>query len=469
MKFASFKNARVVSSTWLDEGGRRLDCNPYMSGAQEARDALKRLGVNKQPLNTLTVGYSGGIFNGPVFSRIWVDDPQYGVPFVGSSDISSADLSNLPLLKKSYAQSKKLAHLELTEGMTLITCSGTIGRMAYVRPDMAGLWSSQHVMKVVPDPKRIPPGYLFAFLSSRFGVPLVISGTYGAIIQHIEPQHVAGLDVPRFDAEIEQRIHSKIALAAVLRSRSAQSLLAISKYFDGLFPDFDLQRKPSLSVSSVSSEQLHTRMDAEYHNPRATEIRKKLAAASHKSIEDWCDDIFLPGIFKRIHVDGPEFAAPYFTGYSLYWNEPEPKGFLSKVTKLFDQVSLKEGMILIQAFGQAGGLTGRPVWVGRHLDKATTTHMLVRLIVKNRDKAAYLYGFLNSLLAYRQISCLPYGGSIPHFDVAGIKTVLVPCLALEKETEIAAKVLAAVADRDEALQLELDARKIVESLIQGAQ
>lgn len=149
MKFASFKNARIVRSGWLEEGGRRLDCNPYMSGAQEARDALRRLKVRKDALLTVTSGYSGGIYNGPVFSRIWVDRPEYGVPFLGSSDISNADLATLPLLKKTYAQSKKLSHLELTEGTTLITCSGTIGRMAYVRPDMAGIWSSQHVMKEI--------------------------------------------------------------------------------------------------------------------------------------------------------------------------------------------------------------------------------------------------------------------------------------------------------------------------------
>lgn len=82
MTFASFKNARIVRSGWLDEGGRRLDCNPYMSGAQEARDALRRLNVRKDALLTVTSGYSGGIYNGPVFSRIWVDRPEYGVPFL---------------------------------------------------------------------------------------------------------------------------------------------------------------------------------------------------------------------------------------------------------------------------------------------------------------------------------------------------------------------------------------------------
>ena len=54
--------------------------------------------------------------------------------------------------------------------------------MTYVRDDMAGMWSSQHIMKVAPDPAQIAPGYLYAFLSSKYGVPLVVSGTYGAII-----------------------------------------------------------------------------------------------------------------------------------------------------------------------------------------------------------------------------------------------------------------------------------------------
>jgi hypothetical protein len=50
------------------------------------------------------------------------------------------------------------------------------------RLDMAGLACSEDVLRVVPDVSCIPPGYLYAFLSSRFGVSLVVSGTYGAIV-----------------------------------------------------------------------------------------------------------------------------------------------------------------------------------------------------------------------------------------------------------------------------------------------
>ena len=142
-----------------------------------------------------------GIYNGPMFRRNYVTDPEHGVPFLTSSGILLADLSTLPLLSKKDAHSSRLSYLRLREGMTLISCSGSIGRMAYTRPEMEGIWSSQDVLKVVPDPDHILPGYLYAFLSSKFGAPLVVGGTYGAIIQHIEPHHIANLPVPRLGRE----------------------------------------------------------------------------------------------------------------------------------------------------------------------------------------------------------------------------------------------------------------------------
>lgn len=50
---------KAVRAAWLQEGGRRLDCNPYMSGALEARDVLRQLKVRKDALRTLTAGHAG--------------------------------------------------------------------------------------------------------------------------------------------------------------------------------------------------------------------------------------------------------------------------------------------------------------------------------------------------------------------------------------------------------------------------
>jgi type I restriction enzyme S subunit len=439
-----------------------------MSGALEAREKLRQLNGPKDALHTLTSGHAGGIYNGPMFKRNFVQTLEHGVPFLSSGTMLRADLSNLPLLRRKDAESSRLSYLRLRAGTTLISCSGTIGRMSYVRPDMDGIWSSQDVLKIVPDTSKIPAGYLYAFLSCRYGVPLVVSGTYGAIIQHIEPEHVSSIEVPRFDASLEASIDERIQTAAKLRGSASKQLLEVSEEFDSHIPNLDLLQPPKLQISSILSSAARRRLDAQFHNPLAVQIRAELASIPHATIAEWCDDLFLPGIFKRIHVSGPEFAAPYYTGYSLFWNEPEPKGYLSRATSLFEQVQLREGMVLVQAFGQEGGLTGSPVWVGRHLEGATTTHMLVRLIVNRRDRAAYLFGFLNSRLAYKQISCLTFGGSIPHFDESGIGSVLVPRLSPEREAAIATRVLSAVSARDQALSLELEARVIVEQAISGA-
>ena len=94
--------------------------------------------------------------------------------------------------------------------------------MAYARPDMDGMACSEHVLRVVPDPDRILPGYLYAFLSSKFGVPLVVGGTYGAIIQHIEPHHIANLPVPRLGETVETRADELVQNAAAQRSKAAE-------------------------------------------------------------------------------------------------------------------------------------------------------------------------------------------------------------------------------------------------------
>jgi type I restriction enzyme S subunit len=190
-----------------------------MSGALEAKVLLEAMKARKDALRDVTLNGMAGIFNGPRFARSYVDDPKYGVPFLGSTDILNADLTSLPRLsKKQVAANPRLV---IRAGWTLITCSGTIGRMAYARPDMEGMAGSQHFMRVIPDPERVPPGYLYAFLSSKFGVPLVVGGTYGAIIQHIEPEHIADLPVPRLGKKIEATAHELIVEAAKLRDEAA--------------------------------------------------------------------------------------------------------------------------------------------------------------------------------------------------------------------------------------------------------
>ena len=154
----------TIRSSWMEGYGYRLDTSPYVGGALETKVMLEKLPLRKDELHTLTKGFDGGIYNGPQFVRNYLDSAEYGVPFMTGSTMQLADLSKLSLLSKRDAHSSKLEHLELQPGMSLISCSGSIGKMAYARAEMKGIWSSQDVLKVVPDPDKIPSGYLYAYL-----------------------------------------------------------------------------------------------------------------------------------------------------------------------------------------------------------------------------------------------------------------------------------------------------------------
>jgi type I restriction enzyme S subunit len=462
---------KAVRAAWLEEGGRRLDCNPYMSGALEARDALKQLKVRKDALRTLTAGHAGGIYNGPVFARVWVDDPTYGVPFLSNSDMLNADLSTLPLLQRKYAQSRKLAHLELSPGTTLITCSGTIGRMTYVRSDMAGMWSSQHIMKVVPNPEHIPPGYLYAFLSSRHGVPLVVSGTYGAIIQHIEPEHIADLPVPRFDPSIEEVIATKVDAASQARAEAVTLLHDAGQrlhHILGLRAPTPASALLKPDVTSVSSSAFQDRGDAYYYGARSAESRAAFDRIAVNRRLGEIAEVFIPGIFKRLYAPDPQYGSPYITGGDVFELAPTSDKFLMKRVAAEYRLLLKRGMIVVQEAGQLGGLIGRSVMVGRHLEGFSCSNNMIRIVPEDDIDGGYLFALLSSEHGVRLLSREAAGSSIPHTDENRVKNILVPWPSRAEREIIGAPALQARDLRDQACVWEQEARDILEAKISGA-
>ncbi|RRI61707.1 methylation-associated defense system restriction endonuclease subunit S MAD5 [Pseudomonas aeruginosa] len=472
MTFASFKNARIVRSGWLEEGGRRLDCNPYVSGAQEARDALRLLNARKDALQTLTAGYAGGIYNGPMFKRNYVESPEYGVPFISSGTILLADLSTLPLLRKKDAESSRLSYLRLRSGMTMISCSGTIGRMTYVRPDMDGIWSSQDVLKVVPDPERIPPGYLHAFLSSRYGVPLVVSGTYGAIIQHIEPVHIADLPVPRFDTPTEHAIATKVDAAALARAEAVELLREAASRLHkrlGLKRPTPIASLPKPDVATVSSEAFKDRGDAYYYSARNAESRGALDDVAVNRPLGEVAEVFIPGIFKRLYASDPQFGSLYITGGDVFELAPTSDKHLMKRVAAEYRLLLKKGMIVVQEAGQLGGLIGRSVMVGSYLDGFSCSNNMIRIVPEDDIDGGYLFSLLTSEHGVRLLSREAAGSSIPHTDEQRVKRIHVPWPSRADREEIGAPAIRARELRDQACIWEREARDILEARILGGE
>ena len=457
-----------VPNRWIYEDGLRLDCGPYMSGAMEARKILEELSLPKNKLCELTAGHDGGIYNGPKFRRNYVKSKEYGVPFLGSSSILAADLSNLPLLRKKDAYSRKLAHLEVKEGTTLITCSGTIGRMAYARSDMEGMWSSQDVLKVVPDRSKILPGYLYAYLSSKFGVPMITSGTYGAIIQHIEPHHIAGLPVPRLAKAVEQEIDDLISKAANKRCMATKLL---EKAQDLLNTELNLpQEHNSYKVwASRSSLEISSRLDAFYFHEQNNYARTALDNTDFPLVSlSSVADVFIPNIFKRQYADNPLFGYPYITGADVFQLAPTSERFLMKRVSEENGLLLEDGMILTHEAGQLSGLIGHSVQVGSYLDGFACTNNMIRTKPKKAVDCGYLFSLLSSTFGVRLIQRESAGSSIPHIEAGRIQDLQIPWPDQSIREKIGKPAVEAQSLRDESCKLDIQARELVEAAIREA-
>ncbi|MEV7523768.1 restriction endonuclease subunit S [Streptomyces sp. NPDC091371] len=466
--------ANPVMSGWFAAQGLRLDASPYVSGALAMKEMLKRV-PRTEPLASLTDGHNGGLFSGPLFKRVYLTDPEHSVPFLGTKDMMTADLTGLPRLKKSDAESSALSYLELKPGMTLISRSGfNAGRRSYARPDMEGIWGSEDIVKVEPNQKKIKPGYLYAFLLSKFGEVLVRGSVYGSAVKHIEPHHIAGLPVPRFDAKLEERIHKLIEKSAELRAQCQKDLVAATKdFFDsnGLSELNEVgwhqqDRDLGFVVESVGT----TSIRALNFAPRARRLLEQLGSVPAKSLGTICSGGYLDsGVrFKRVDSDS-EHGAQLVGQRQGFWLRPE--GRWISAAHAPRGIFAEDETVMIAAQGTLGEneVFCRPLFVtGKWLDYAYTQHFLRVVSGDPEIPGAYLFAFFRSEAAFRILRSLSVGGKQQDIHEALRAEIPIPLAPPADRARIAATVRYAYNCRDRADVLEDKALALLTAAIEEA-
>lgn len=460
---------KAVPSTWLENNGRRLDCGPYMSGTVEIRELLKKHKTDVLP--DLTAGHDGGIYNGPQFERNYVDDAQYGVPFLTTTFMMQADLSRLPLLSKKDAHSRKLSYLRVQEGMTLITCSGTVGRTIYARSDMNNVWSNQDILKIVADPSRIPSGYLNAYLCTRFGVPFVVSGKYGSVITHLEPKHFSDLLVPRLGEAVEKKAHELVEESAKLLTKYQANLNeATELYFDavGLRDITPSEWHAWGSDLGFTAKAGVESLRALNFNPRFIRLCERIKQSSWKPLGELC----VPGTLKRgvrfSRVDAdPEHAYRLIGQKELFWLRPQGRWIGKKFVP--EGVLVEDGCVLVAAQGTLGEseLYCRAEFAtGKALENAYSEHILRVLADQNLIERGALFAFMRSESAFRMLRSISVGSKLQDHHYAMLPSLPIPYPSNDIRKRCQNLVVKAYEARESAIELEDKARTLVERTIE---
>ena len=455
-KVGSLKNP--VRASWIRDLGCRLDAPPFVSGALEARKTLESLNVRKDSLADITTG----IYHAGRESRRWVTDLQYGVPFLSSSNILESDLSILPLLSKK--QIEKTPQFIIHEGWTLISRSGTIGKTSFARGEMDGMACSEHVMRVVPDEAKVLPGYLFAFISSKFGIPIVVSGTYGSIIQSIEPQHLATLPVPRFTLRLEKCIHEAVVEAAMKRSNAGKLRSDLRKSVESYIGW--TERPMDLSPTCTSSLNLSRRLDGFYHGRSVNEARNAFRFhKDSKRLGDVVERVFEPNRGARKKVEDAAFGVPFLSSSAVFCIDPRAEYLVSNKTPHLESLILTERDVLLPRSGQLGGIIGRAVLPLRsNIGDAASEH-LVRVRCKSTNSAHLAWAIFSTQPGYLCAIATAFGTSIPSLDCSLLSNLSIPWnegSATASFIEQSMKIHSAL---DEAKLLERQAIDLVEQAI----
>lgn len=330
----------------------------------------------------------------------------------------------------------------------------------------------EHAIKIAPDPARIRPGYLYAFLSGRFGLPLLTGGTYGAIVQHVEPRHVARAPVPLAPGRVQDEAHRLVTEAAALRTQASAELRAVVRAIEqaaGLPPIGRRSGPASPDTALVRAGALRDRMDGLFHgnwHRAALEPLAALPAARRTTVGALADRVFQPPMFKRIPVEDPRFGLPFFGTSALMRSDPEAGYLLARHTPGIEDLEVGETAVLVPRSGQLNGIIGHAVLPYGDVVGGVVTEHAIRLFCPSETTAGYLFACLSSEYGRRQLKARAFGSSIPSLDESAVAGVVLPRLDDARTAAFGRRAFAVRTARHDAIGREREARAVVERWIE---
>lgn len=456
----------TVSLSEIVKRGKRLEASVYDVEAKQAHEIIIE---GKYPITML--GGEKGLttsYTGARFKRIWVEKSEY--PIYQPSTIM--DIKPTPDGYISAITDTNIDALRVSKGQILMTCSGTIGKVSFVSDTLDGLIFSHDLLRINCK-NEDDAGYVYAFLKSKIGNKILLTNSYGAVITHIEPEHLATVPIPDAPVALKKKIGDLIICSYRLRDES--NLLvdqATKMLIDELqlpaIEDFNvdyLKKEAAVDTFNVKLSDLKYRLDASYHVPIVDAIVEHFSKYAEEvtSIGDRriSNAVILPGRFKRVYVD-EGYGYVLFGGKQIHTLDPSGDKYLSK-SKHDDRVSkellIDENTTLITR----SGTIGKVALVPKHWAHWIASEHIIRVVPASQDIAGYNYIFLLSDYGRMLIQRYTYGAVVDEIDSSHVKDIPIPLL---KDHDIQNKIndlaLEANKKRYEAYKLEKKALEILD-------
>ena len=165
------------------------------------------------------------VWNPPIFKRQFCQETERAIPYCQSSDVTNALEGSDVFINK--IQATKVGSV-VEENQILITGFGTIGNTRLVNELSSGISFANNVCRVKAK-EGVPYGYLFAFLTSKYGRSQLNKNASGSVVRYIEAPGIRKTLIPNLPKLKQQEAHNLIQLASNLRVQANKLLRDVEK------------------------------------------------------------------------------------------------------------------------------------------------------------------------------------------------------------------------------------------------
>ena len=298
------------------------------------------------------------------------------------------------------------------------------------------------------------------------------TNNYGAVVQHIEPEHLRNIIIPNAPDLIKRKIHNLVVESYDLRDKSNELMDEAEQilYEELQLPPIEqlkstyFDKNVALRNYTTKLSGLNLRLDCSYHTPICTTILNSLKKNANKirrcGESNITQDVELPTRFKRTYVEATH-GIKLIGGKQINELNPSSEKYLVH-SDLDEELKLKENSILITRSGTIGKTTIVP----RHWSEWIGSDHIIRIIPASNEIAGYLFCWLSTEYAQQLIKRNTFGAVVDEIDTNQIKKVEIPILKNEsKQKEINDKILQANELRYQASLKEQKAIKIMEEIL----
>ena len=414
------------------------------------------------------------VFNPPVFKRQFCMKVQNSVGYFQSSDILSAAEDSNIFINKTQAISLNLL---VKKNDILITGFGTIGDTRLVSKYQDGTSYANNVCRIRIKDNNLY-GYVYAFLSSKYGIAQLNKNASGSVVRYIEAPGIKRTLIPNFTDSLKEEIDELIRQSSSLREDATSDLNEaerLLKVVSGLRElstnDFDYfgnrsnQRKVSCFTRNIK-EVGTTTINAFNHSERIRNTKNNMHCIT-KPLRELLQDnnTFSTGSFPRIEVK--EGCGIMLINQKDIFDNIIKGKYISK--RGVNATSLVEyGEVLIAGVGTLGENETfcRAIFANEDLKGQLISGEFIRMKTNDMIPSGYLYTWLSSDYGFRFLRNIQAGTKLCRPIPKLLLELPVPIIDKEDMLRIDSLVREAHTKRHQANQMESKAIRMVEEEIE---